>query len=417
MQFSELMRDVYHLALSRSNVENSEFVNGAQNSKNCYLCFSLLESSDCLYCLSQYYGNDNIDCAGTLKCQLCYSCRDIDNCYECQHCADCWSCHSCFGCAGCRSCSDCFGCYGLEHAKYCFFNEQLSKERYEQEIQKLRLGSFSGRSSAVAKCADFIAQSGFSPKRIINAEGCTGSYIFRSSNISSSYHTIETQDCGHMLLSIYSRDCWKGWASKGELCYSSGVIESTNVGYSYSVWGGEELWYSYFLYGASHCFGSAMLKNNRYCILNKQYSKSEYLELLPRIVSHMKSTGEWGRVVPASFSPHPYSESFAKLYLEDLPSETLRRRGYRLEEAEEPVVEAAAIDSSSLPDDIAEVEATKLAGAVVRCAETGKNFNLQRAELEFYKKLSIPLPRRHWRVRLNELILARELMPEVLDLS
>ena len=129
----------------------------------------------------------------------------------------------------------------------------------------------------------------------------------------------------------------------------------------------------------------------------------------------MKSTGEWGRVVPARNSPHPYSESFAKLYIEDLPFEELQRRGYRLEEAQDLVVEATAIDSSTLPDEIEGVDVAKFSGAVVKCAETGNNFNLQRAELEFYKKLSIPLPRRHWRVRLNELILARELMPDGLD--
>jgi len=31
----------------------------------------------------------------------------------------------------------------------------------------------------------------------------------------------------------------------------------------------------------------------KYCILNKQYSKEEYEELVPKIIEHMQKTGEW----------------------------------------------------------------------------------------------------------------------------
>jgi hypothetical protein len=33
--------------------------------------------------------------------------------------------------------------------------------------------------------------------------------------------------------------------------------------------------------------------SKQYCILNKQYTKEEYEELVPKIIEHMKKTGEW----------------------------------------------------------------------------------------------------------------------------
>ena len=38
---------------------------------------------------------------------------------------------------------------------------------------------------------------------------------------------------------------------------------------------------------SSDCFGCVSIRNKKYCILNKQYTKEEYEELLPKIIAHM----------------------------------------------------------------------------------------------------------------------------------
>jgi hypothetical protein len=48
--------------------------------------------------------------------------------------------------------------------------------------------------------------------------------------------------------------------------------------------------------------------------LNKQYTKEEYEKLLPKIIAHMKKTGEWGEFFPISISPFNYEETPAMDY-------------------------------------------------------------------------------------------------------
>ena len=53
------------------------------------------------------------------------------------------------------------------------------------------------------------------------------------------------------------------------------------------------------------------LLNKEYCILNKQYTKEEYEELVSQIIERMIQRGEWGEFIPPSLSPFGYNESVA----------------------------------------------------------------------------------------------------------
>jgi hypothetical protein len=48
--------------------------------------------------------------------------------------------------------------------------------------------------------------------------------------------------------------------------------------------------------------------------LNKKYSKEDYETLLPKIIDHMKKTGEWGEFFPMEISPFKYEETKAVDY-------------------------------------------------------------------------------------------------------
>ena len=66
--------------------------------------------------------------------------------------------------------------------------------------------------------------------------------------------------------------------------------------------------------GTNNCFGCVGLNHKQYCILNKQYTREEYEELVPRIIEHMMKTGEWGEFFPSSLSPFGYNETVAQEY-------------------------------------------------------------------------------------------------------
>ncbi|USN57470.1 MAG: hypothetical protein H6766_03385 [Candidatus Peribacteria bacterium] len=63
-----------------------------------------------------------------------------------------------------------------------------------------------------------------------------------------------------------------------------------------------------------HCFGCDGLRNKEYCIFNQQYTKEEYNELAPKIIDHMKQTGERGEFFHPSLSPFGYNETVANEY-------------------------------------------------------------------------------------------------------
>ena len=59
-------------------------------------------------------------------------------------------------------------------------------------------------------------------------------------------------------------------------------------------------------------FGCYWLKNQKYCILNKQYTKEEYERLVPKVISKMKSNKEWWEFFPSNISPFWYNETVAQ---------------------------------------------------------------------------------------------------------
>jgi len=66
---------------------------------------------------------------------------------------------------------------------------------------------------------------------------------------------------------------------------ASNIIFSANLSINAA-----DVMYSMFCIGAKHCFGCVGIKNKEYCIFNKQYTKEQYEELVPKIINHMKKT-------------------------------------------------------------------------------------------------------------------------------
>jgi hypothetical protein len=67
-------------------------------------------------------------------------------------------------------------------------------------------------------------------------------------------------------------------------------------------------------------FGCAKLRHKKYCILNKQYSKEEYYEMVEKVKKHMNEMPyvdkkgrvyKYGEFFPAELSPFGYNETLA----------------------------------------------------------------------------------------------------------
>jgi len=141
---------------------------------------------------------------------------------------------------------------------------------------------------------------------------------------------------------------------------------------------------------SNHCFGCVGLRRKKYCILNKQHSKEEYEELVPKIVEHMRGTGEWGEFFPVSIATYAYNETIAQDYY-PLTKDEVKRRGWQwfddVEKKEQKTGEPAELPDSidDTPEDIC--------GKILTCEESGRQYKVIPQELEFHKKLHVPLPR------------------------
>ena len=394
-QFEELLRLVPmpNLWIVMPTIENSYYTNGVTAAKNCYLIFTSTSNEGCMFSYSLWRCKDVLDSILLYDSELCYECIDCRHCYNikfCEHCHDCSDSSLLALCYGCR---DCYGCVNLNQKQYCFFNEQLSEKEYRRRTGCINLGSAAGLAAEKAKFAQF--SSSFPRKSYFGKEAhdCTGSYISSSRNCANSFFISNSEDLESCLCvdGAKSSIAQAMFGNGTELIYNSITVgdKSYNVRFCAECWqGAHDLEYCIAcVYGSSTCFGCIGLKKASYCILNKQYAKSEYDQLVPRIKRQMRETGEYGFFFPPSCSPYYYNESAAQEFLPLEKVEALRR-GFRWRDTPPETAGTAY----RVPDDIREAQDDVLAQPLA-CAATGKPFKLMKAELDFYRSNSIPLPR------------------------
>ncbi len=396
-QWYELSRQVYMLPLVQINCDNSPYVDACSNLKDCYMCFGAGESQNCYYCIKSRYplrNRDCVDCVGVLDCEACYSCVDCEKCYASQSCQDCVGAVNCFGCLDLVGCQDCIGCVGLRQQKFCVFNQQYTDHEYYRLKKRLKLDNYYARLHALEQCEKFIADQNHKKVHIKFSEASSGQYVVHCKNAYQCFLATHLEDCGWST-GANGKDGWRAELLDGELAYNSVVIAG-RLGYGNSINTGSENFYSYMIFNSNSCFGSIMLKNNSYCILNKQYSKGEYYDLVPRIIAQMKETGEWGAFLPPQLSPHAYKDSQAAYWFD-----TEKEPRVTIERSRD--VDIGTLLAGSLPEDN-NYFATDILQKTIQCEVTGQLYRFDKQELAFYQQYHIPLPRIHWEYRLKKLL-------------
>jgi len=143
-------------------------------------------------------------------------------------------------------------------------------------------------------------------------------------------------------------------------------------------------------YGANNCFGCVGIKKKSYCILNKQYRKEEYFDMVGRIKRHMLAAGEYGQFFPISFSPFYYNLSDAN-YFFPLTKDHALVQGFRWEEEKQDVIDGI-LSQIAIPDHIRDFSGSQI-NSVFLCEKTGKKYKLVKQELDFYRRENVPIPR------------------------
>ncbi|MDD5103181.1 MAG: hypothetical protein PHX93_02155 [Candidatus Peribacteraceae bacterium] len=401
-QFLALVRAVPKMArIQQGENINAQYTNCASYNKNCYLLFSSNNNEDCQYGTHIHYCKSCIDGYHVHRCELCAHCVNCTDCYALIDGRDCVNCASSWFLKSCSGCHDCIGCVNLYQKQHCVFNEQLTKEAYENRKQTLLRGEYSAFEDLRKRWKTFII--GF-PRRSyegVQNQNVTGNYVSRSKNAFQCYDCEDLEDCSRCCRCLNLKDCSDisnyGGIGTNELCYECegighGVVR---VCFSKLIWGGcSDIFYGYECFASHHLFGCAGLKHAQYCILNKQYSEEEYNHLVPKIIERMRRDGEWGEFFPAQESPIGYNESIAQdLY--PLSKEKILKRGFRFSERSDDVSAAKnALPAHQLPDGI-DAASDDFLRSLIICAISDRQFLLTKRELEMYRMLRLPLPRLH----------------------
>ncbi|MCB0344308.1 MAG: hypothetical protein KDD66_04290 [Bdellovibrionales bacterium] len=403
-QFAELFSSVPlpDRAVVHSRMENSDYTNGITGAKNCYLIFASSRNEDCMFGQYLIDCRNVVECVCAINCELCFDCEDVHDCYNLKFSSHCISCSDSYFLSNCVGCSNCFGCVNLSHQEYCFYNEPLSKDEYLSRLNGIELGSFVQLKHAKAQFQEYFQQFPIKSYFGRQAYESTGNYLYNTKNCKSSYFVSDGEDLEHCICVDGAKNsiCYTYYGNDSELIYNTGNSGdgAYNLKFCVDCWPTcSDLEYCMFTgYGSQNCFGCVGLKKAKYCILNKQYSKTEYFDTLKRVLAHMRSTGEYGMFFPSSLSPYYYNHSDAMQFLPLKPEDALRR-GFGWESAEDASVES----HYSVPDHIADVDDGVL-GAVLRCEKSGRPFKIIRQELEYYRSNNLPLPRVSPMARLRE---------------
>lgn len=407
-QLHELKMETPNLALDvQGNLQNSDYIHYAGSCKNCYLIMHADFCEDCYYGYGFKHNTSCVDGFYNLHSELCYDCIDAHKCYDLKGCQDCKNCSSSAFLRDCIGCKNCFLCVGLRQKEYCFENKQLTKEEYEKKMAEIDLGSHEQYQRCKARLKEIELTHNFKQFQNTNTQNCIGDHLTNCKDLYACFdcEDVETGRYSYQVVTgakdiydIYqygmnlqmSYECAISGENSYHILFSSGVHMNSS-----------DLYYCWYAERSKNCFGCANIQSKQYCILNKQYTKEEYEALVPKIIEHMKSTplpsgqaSEWGEFFPIKDSLFGYNKTTAQIYYPLTKEQALAKR-YKWDEYEPPSPQVQkTLQAQEVPDNIKDVSDDALNYAIT-CEVTGKPFKITPAELKFYRKQNLPIPRRH----------------------
>ena len=387
-QFKELELAVPKLALINAKSENSTYTNYSAENRNLYMVVGGLGAEDCYYSYRVFYSKDICDCYDIYKCERCYECSESGNLYNCIFCTNCFNSFDLVLCKDCIGCKNCFGCVNLRNKQFYIYNQPFSEENYRSKVTELK------KNLKLVK-PDIEKLHATVPHRFaqqVQCENITGDQLWQCKDCTNCYTLKNSRDCAYTRIGENGKDCTDcNFCDNCELQYLSCNNEKNyNIMFSSLIWYCKYVLYSMNCFNSQYLFGCTGMKKHEYCIFNKQYSKKEYDDLAAKIIAHMQSTGEWGEFFPPHISAFGYNETVANDYI-PLTEQEIHVKGWKWRQMQSEKEYLGP--RIKIPDSIEEVE-DAICEQILLCEGTGKPFKIIPQELNFYRTLGLPLPKR-----------------------
>lgn len=413
--FTNLSKLLKEVALPNVNNigenENADFCEWAWNTKNAYLTFDAISDvknvfyslhikehcSDVYNSVMVWDWSSNVySCAGVLTSFNVFYSRYIVN-----------SSFIYFS-TNLEACQECIFCNGLSNQSYCINNQQLSKEEYFEEKDKILKNK--------EKFARYYSNLPYEWQNIWSTESQNSSFALYSSNVSNAVKSYQVSH-GRNIISIWSKEWWEYiyncvlWWSPRSTHYYGGlsVWGTTNMFNCYCSYRGSNIYYSMYLEHCSYCLGCIGIKNKSFCILNKQYTKEERFELADKIFAQMEKDWTLGEFFPWRMNPFYFNDTVAYLIDDTFTKEEVEKDWYlwRDEEIKVDIPAWAEVIKTYQLNEYQWFDSEgkrKINPEILKKVIQDEKWNFYRIipmELEFLQKHGLPLPEIHWLERIK----------------
>lgn len=398
-QFAELKNKVPRIALLVIDSINSDYTNNSAENKNCYMIFASENDEDCMYSRLVHHCKTVFDCVSTYESELCYETIDCKKCFKCLFSERLQDCIDVLFSFDMRNSQNCIFCTNGRNLNYCIENIQYTKEEFEKKKAEI-LASYQSIEKAKEKYNELRAKATVKYALLIKCNNATGDYIFNCHDGVNLFDVRNAKNCSYVTDGEDPIDCQdvSNMYFNAERCYNvMGSLQSTNCIAGVFIMYCNETLYSDSCYNCTNCFGCAGLNKKNYYIFNKEYPKEEYQKIKQEIVEQLKKDGIYGEFFPPALSPYGYNETLAKEYFPMEKTEA-REKGFNWQDKTTGTYGKETIKAEDMPATIAEVTEDIL-NEVLVCKDCKKNFRITKSELDFYKRMNLPLPHKDFECR------------------
>jgi len=398
-QMGELLRRVPKAGIFYSSdtgpVINSEYINFAGGAKDCYFVFnSSPQNENCAYGRGLSKSRDVFDA---------YFCDSVERVYEAVNV------HRSQGIAwgtnvvdsldsaylhNCAGCSRCFGCVNLRHKTYHFLNEPLVKAEYEKRVRGV-MGSHTKTEEFKRQFKKFVLRFPHRAHQNLRSVNVTGDYIFDSKECADCFEIGHSENLRHSFAAKFAKDSYD---ITGHGRYSELLLEGVAVGTSTRVIGSwwttssHDIEYCFGIRSCADCVGCDSVRNAQFCVLNKRYDAAAYRQLRKHIVAELRTQNQYGSYFPPSLAPFAYNEAIGQDNLPLAKDEALNF-GFRWEDDLPMTRDTETLVPEHIPNHIRDVT-DAITKEILVCVDCGRNYRIIPMELQFYRTMILPIPRR-----------------------
>jgi len=226
--------------------------------------------------------------------------------------------------------------------------------------------------------------------------------------VRNSFEVFQSEDCRHIFSSKLLKD------SLGVIGYgtnSEQLLEAVATGYSNNIigtYGAENcrsIIHGFYVSNCQDCIGCDALKNSKYAVFNREYSKEDYEKIRDHIIQELTAQDLYGLIMPPELAPFAYNETVAQ---DNFPmtKEEVLAMGWRWEDDIQQTHGKETLLPENISDHIKDVN-DSIKNDILYCTSCTRNYRITEQEFLFYRKMTIPIPRKCFYCRHQDRIVRR----------